>query len=913
MSEASIANDDKEDCAREPIHISGAIQPHGYLVVLSAVDHAVIAVSQNFADALELSVADMIGRPVSDFLTSTAAEPLNTLLAWRERGPLIRVILRNPHRTDALDGVVRIDGDAILLELEASTSSEAESNLFSEVRIAIERIRHTVSIESACQCLVSEVRRLSGFDRVMVYRFDEELNGEIIAEVRLDGMPSFLGYGFPASDIPAQARALYLLNTVRTIPDALYQPSQIIPALHPISGRPFDLSTVTLRSVSPVHLDYMANMGVAASMSVSIIRDNRLWGLVACHHQSPRILPQSVLQSCDLLGQAVGWYLDLNDRDAAALSVAAVRRLEPDLEGPELRSNEHQDFRDRLASIETSLLATTRSDGLAILTPEALWAIGVHPSVQQIKAIADWLSMNGEGRVATDRLSRLYPPAADFNMLASGMVASRLGAGWLIWFRAEWLHTLTWAGSLEQVQQRNAETGWVNPRKSFEAWLQKIVGRSLPWTIADLAAVDEVQALVLKALASDHLWQLTQSERALTEAKLSAEAASVAKSSFLAQMSHEIRTPLNGVLGMAQVMATDTLSDDQRVRLKVIQKSGSSLLTILSDILDLSKIEAGRLDLEEAPFDIAELAEDAFAVFESIASAKGLGFVLDVRGEARGAWRGDSVRVRQLISNLVSNALKFTSHGDVRLTVDALQVDGAKVLILSVADTGIGVSPEALPKLFDAFVQADSTTTRRFGGTGLGLTICQHIAECMGGGIAVRSELGKGTVFDVRLPLEWLGAQCEQFQTAPDAAAEHADISSLRILAADDNETNRLVLKSILAALGVSAEIVDNGRSAVDAWAAGGYDLVLMDVQMPILDGLLATAEIRGIEARRERVRTPIIAFSANAMTHQIAGYLAAGFDGHLAKPVVMAELCAVLESVVAAPSKETAALSVAL
>jgi CheY-like chemotaxis protein len=205
-------------------------------------------------------------------------------------------------------------------------------------------------------------------------------------------------------------------------------------------------------------------------------------------------------------------------------------------------------------------------------------------------------------------------------------------------------------------------------------------------------------------------------------------------------------------------------------------------------------------------------------------------------------------------------------------------------------------------------VQADSTTTRRFGGTGLGLTICQHIAERMGGGIAVRSEVGKGTVFDVRLPLAWIGSVCERPETEEPKPEEHADISSLRVLAADDNETNRIVLEAVLRSLGVSAEIVDNGRRAVDVWAGGGFDLVLMDVEMPVLDGLLATAEIRRIEAQRGRDRTPIIAFSANAMTHQVAEYLAAGFDGHLAKPIVIAELCDVLESVAVQTPRASAA-----
>jgi PAS domain S-box-containing protein len=498
MVEAPFAALDKSDGADEPIHIPGAIQPHGYLFILNAADRAVMAVSQNLADALKLSPADMVGRPVSDFLVSTMAESLDTILAPRERDMPFRAVLTGSQPLDALDGVVRIDGDVMLLELEASISAELASNLFGQVRTGIERIRQCPSLESACQALANEVRRISGFDRVMVYRFDEDWNGQVVAEDRLTGLQSCLGLAFPASDIPAQARALYLLDTVRLIPDARYRPSPVAPAVHPISGRPFDLSKVTLRSVSPVHLEYLANMGVAASMSVAIIRDHRLWGLVACHHARPRILPQGVLQACDLLAQAAAWYLEANEYAEAGLSLAAVRRLAPDLE-----RDTHRDFRHRLASIGAAVLASTRSDSLAILEPGSVWAIGLQPSDEQLKALAEWLSVFGQDRVVTDRLSGLYPTAAAFPSLASGMVANRLGDGWLVWLRPEWPHSLTRAAGPDPVHSRNAETARINPRKSFEAWRQNVRGRSAPWTVADLTAVDEVQALVLRAKVSD--------------------------------------------------------------------------------------------------------------------------------------------------------------------------------------------------------------------------------------------------------------------------------------------------------------------------------------------------------------------------------------------------------------------------
>ena len=389
----------------------------------------------------------------------------------------------------------------------------------------------------------------------------------------------------------------------------------------------------------------------------------------------------------------------------------------------------------------------------------------------------------------------------------------------------------------------------------------------------------------------------------LTVAKDAAEDANVMKSQFLANMSHEIRTPLNGVLGMAQVMAMNPLTEPQKDRLDVIQKSGANLLSVLNDLLDLSKIEAGRMELEQAPFDIEEVASGAYSTFTSVANASGVSFSLVIAPEAAGRWRGDSVRVRQILYNLISNALKFTSEGQVEVRIGTVSSEGGKVLSISVADTGIGIAPEVLPRLFQKFVQADSTMTRRFGGTGLGLTICRHMVELMGGTITVESKLGEGTVFHVRLPLPWLGPVI--VLRSPSAASDTDEfpdggLEGMRILAAEDNATNQLVLKTILYSLGIEPVIVDDGRLAVEAWSNERFDLILMDVQMPRMDGVAATREIRRREAETGAARTPIVALSANAMKQQVAEYLAAGMDSHLGKPIQIDKLYATLSAVMA-------------
>ena len=381
--------------------------------------------------------------------------------------------------------------------------------------------------------------------------------------------------------------------------------------------------------------------------------------------------------------------------------------------------------------------------------------------------------------------------------------------------------------------------------------------------------------------------ELEEGRRLRAEAQelaVRAEAANRAKSEFLATISHEIRTPLNGVLGMTQAMSRGPLDPAQSSRLGLIESSARTLLDIVNDVLDISKIEAGKMTLAPAPFRLDAFAEGLRRLYEVLAAEKGLRFSLSLSDASPGQRLGDEVRLRQILSNLISNALKFTEAGEIRVVIEAR----GDTVCFAVHDTGVGIAPADQPAVFEKFVQTDGSNTRRAGGTGLGLAICRDLARLMGGEISLTSTPGVGSVFSVTVPLDVVHADIpapaanETFTPALVAAAGGGP----RVLVVDDNATNRMVLQAILEQNHIRVDTAGDGREALVAWRDGPWDAILMDVNMPNMDGLDATRAIRQAEADGRRGRTPIIAVTASVLSHETEAYRAAGMDEVLAKPV---------------------------
>ncbi|MGY1711326.1 SpoIIE family protein phosphatase [Geodermatophilus sp. SYSU D00758] len=508
---------DLTNCEREPIHVPGSVQPRGVLLAVREPDLVVTQVSENLPDLLGVPVADALGRRLTDVLGVVAGEAVARSAAafgdLRERNP-VEVTLDvagSPVPVDAilhrLGGGLPVDGvppaTTLVVELEPALGPRPFSfpNTYRAVRGTVGELNRASTLQQLYDVTARAVRALTGFDRVMVYRYDADYNGEVVAEAAAPGLNSFLGLHYPASDIPAQARALYEKNWVRLISDVGYRPARLTPVGSPATGRPLDLTFATLRSVSPIHVEYLQNMGVRASMSISLLRGDRLWGLIACHHYSgPHTPPYATRAAAEFLGSTLS--LRLVDRE---VQEEADRRLRARSALAWLTAaalDEERPLAETLLGTP-GLLDLLPADGVTLCLQGHDGRAGAPLPAGTADAIAAWAAGRGEDVVATDALAA-EPGAPDLPVeVVCGVLALPLPEGqYVVWHRAEAVHTVDWGGDPHNkaIAEREGDRVRLSPRKSFDRWRETVRGRSAPWTTAHLAEAGELRTHLLEAL-----------------------------------------------------------------------------------------------------------------------------------------------------------------------------------------------------------------------------------------------------------------------------------------------------------------------------------------------------------------------------------------------------------------------------
>lgn len=868
-----------QSCEREPIHIPGSIQPFGLLFAIRPSDRIILQVSENTDKILGIAPAPLLGTSIDDLLGAAQVDYLIDVARDGDLQPMRSGVVTLNGRD--FDSISHYSGPNLIIELEFRQAESAlpDGTFNDEMRQFSIGIRAPRTLTELFDFVTGCVRRITGFDRVKLYQFDEAWNGKVVSEARAEFMPSYLGLRFPASDIPPQARRLYMKSFIRQISDISYAPVPVIPPLNPQTDEPLDMSMCMLRSVSPIHVQYLANMGVKASMSISIFQNGRFWGLIACHHNSPHHVPYTVRLVSEIMGHIFSAHLssmtEVADLAARERRKTTLERISTALLGnhelSELIGRQHLDIMDALSA-----------DGLTIWRRDRCDSFGRMPSKSAISALATWLDDHSPSSIfkssaidSTFEANAALPPDALAEWKGGVMAAPiTMGRGeYIIWRRDPQVEKVTWAGKPEKTVQETRAGHRLLPRSSFETWKEEVRNNAVDWSLDDI----EMAHAIIGILAQN--------------ARLHADRANAAKSEFLAHMSHELRTPLNAIIGIAAILERQSLNDKQKQLVSTLGISSDALLSIINNSLDLSKIEAGELLLETRATDLRRELNDVVTMLTPRALEKHVALRSHVADTVPDYFLSDRVRLRQVLTNLTGNAVKYTDAGQIMVMVDTETDATGDWLSVSVTDTGIGMSADQVARIFNPYAQADETITRRFGGTGLGLTITKKLIELMQGTIAVDSTAGLGSTFTVRLPLISHSATAHPPKiSTPTPRPRKAPIvlaSRRNILLVEDYEANVLVARTLLENLGYDIDIAKDGEAAISAFERGTYDLILMDINLPRLDGYEATQAIRRIEAGSvaHGHGARIIGMTAHALGDAAQKCYDMGMDGYIAKP----------------------------
>ena len=750
------------NCDTEPIHIPGAIQPYGFLLCLDPATHRIVQASENTAAQVGVPAPALLGQPLERLLgagrvaeveallptLTETARLLGTRLEGVAGAPLYKLIL---HRFDGL----------LWLEFEPVAETDASAAALDLPRLneALGQLLAADSLLALCELAARQVRAITGFDRVAIYRFAPDDSGEVVAEATAPGLAPWLGLRYPASDIPQQARALYLKNWLRFIPDAGYQPARLVPACPPGHQRPPDMTYAVLRSVSPIHLEYLHNLGSAATMTISLIEDGRLWGMITCHHLTPRLVSYELRDLCQFIGKTFSSLLkakQLQDGYAYRLGVQARQGqlLEQAATQPQLLA--------ALTKGSTTLAGVFDCGGAAAFLGEQVASAGAVPPPPELHRLLGWLRQHTQGEVFRADSLAAHDAAlgAALRTTTAGVLAVRLGSGsddFLVWVRPEQVRTVTWAGQNEKPQQLASGQLFLSPRQSFEAWKQTVELAAAPWLEVEVEA-----ALAIRQFVADQQLRTLREVQARAEALLhlnaELERSNDELDAFAYVASHDLKEPLRGIHNYSIFLLEDyagQLDDEASQRLRTLVRLSQRMEGLIEGLLQLAR--ASRQELSAENVDMNELLAEVLDLL--VLRLAETNTLVTVAPNLPPIY-GDRVRVMEIFNNLITNAAKYndrpTKHVQIGLAATGtapagVELDLTGFHLFFVQDDGIGIDARHHDSIFKLFKRLHGQD-QYGGGTGAGLAIARRMVERQGGAIWVESARGQGATFYFSLP-----------------------------------------------------------------------------------------------------------------------------------------------------------------
>ena len=730
-------------CEREPIHIPGSIEPNGALLVVQEPELKVIQASANTGLLLGTEAEGLLGVPLAHVLQPRSFESIRLLTSSEnldgQRRYLSGIHVRELGRT--FDASVHRHQGLLIIEVEPAVAEDTapHPHFYALLTDAVAALDCRLSLAELCQRVATKVRDLTHFDRVMVYQFLEDDTGSVVAEDCREDMPPYRGLRYPASDIPAQARRLYLLNTLRLKADVNAVRVPLVPALNPVTEQPLDMSHCVLRAMSPVHDEYLRNMGVTASMSVSIVRDNRLWGLIACHHTAPKTVPSQIRISCEVLARVFSAHIaaaqEENKRRHAASSIEFREQLSD-------RIRARPDVAKTLLAEGDRLASVINSEGAAVCIGGEVELIGVTPSREDVERIVQWLDSNQQQYLFyTDKLSEQYPSAEAFSDVASGLLSSRIALGsadFVLWFRPPAEKVVEWAGNPAKPVQETEVGKRISPRLSFERWKETVGDRSEPWRDYEREFALGLRQIVAEVLLVRKNDEVTRLNHELARSNIELD-------SFAYAASHDLQEPVRTVRAYAQLLSRRTKLDDQaRELVSVIEHGAQRMANLITALLTYGQVGGGTLR-ERQPVNFEDILRLAKMNLAESTRASGAVITHDLLPTVS----ADPDQMTQLMQNLIGNSIKYRKPNEPpRVHLSASLED--HVWTFTVKDNGEGFQPEEADLIFGAFKRLHG---RDVPGTGIGLALCRRIVEHHGGRIWAESKgRGHGATFRFTLP-----------------------------------------------------------------------------------------------------------------------------------------------------------------
>ena len=743
-------------CASEPIQTPGCIQHRGVLLVLRLADLTILQASENTLVWFGLPPKSLLGKTVAAVVGPEREVCLRQLFAQEpvERNPLYAFTLPARDSVGPLDAVVHTINGLGLVEFE-SIGIEAvrtEPDYYALLKKTVTSLQAADHLADFCHRVTQEVRLLTGLDRVMVYQFHADDHGEVVAESKRDDLPSWLGLHYPADDIPPQVRAFFQKIWIRPLPDAHGPLVEMIPLTNPDTGTPVDMTYCSLRGASVMYTEYLRNLGVAATLTLPIHREGKLWGLIACHHYTPTMFPYQIRAACEFLAQLVSFQLKpIIDRGNMVYQLK-LERVHNQLLAGVGKTGEI----DRLTSAHPNLLDGIEAGGAAVYYSEHWWLVGRTPAEPELEALVNWLSTRPElgsptrPVYVTDALAHAYPEAVQFADIASGLLAVSLSnnnRNLILWFRPETIQTVNWAGSPHDKPTVSGPNGMrLTPRTSFKLFAESVRAKSLPWKEVEIAAALQLRVSVMNVVVS-RFEQLAALNVDLMRSNQELD-------TFAYVASHDLKEPLRGISKYAhQVLDSANAVDDiDRKRLEALIRLTQRMDGLLSSLLHFSRV--GRIALAFDAVDLNGVVEESL---EMVAARRAESQAEIVIPRSLPTVEGDRERVREIFVNLISNALKYTDKPQPQVEIGFLSPeetgwrshapkDVGKQIMFYVKDNGIGIEARHYEQVFRIFKRLHGRDDYG-GGTGTGLAVVKTLVDRHHGRVWIDSTPGEGSTF----------------------------------------------------------------------------------------------------------------------------------------------------------------------